>query len=226
MEADRWIDRVTSQKTHLPEQGELALVEDELRNLVARLKETQASEAPLRQRYEEAKTEADRLRKRTEEIDKALMSPSASARDLASMQKELEHIRSTIEEIEDREITALMELEPFAQAIEEIKKKAQPLATRRGELQATISELVASLDEELTHLRESRAQLASAVASAQLARYEKALTRSGASGAANVDAGRCDGCRIALSPLDADRFKSLPADTLMDCPECGRILLP
>jgi predicted nucleic acid-binding Zn-ribbon protein len=38
--------------------------------------------------------------------------------------------------------------------------------------------------------------------------------------------GRCDGCRLALAPLDHDRFKSRALDTFMDCPECGRLLLP
>jgi len=226
MEADRWIDRVQSQKTHLPEQGELALVEDELRSLVAQLKATQAEEAPVSTAYETTKQEADRLRKRAGEIDKALQSPSASARDLASMQKELDHIKATLESLEDQELSSLMELEPFAEAIEAVKKKAQPLASRRGELQTAIDGLVASLDEELIDLRAKRELVASGVPAALLERYTKALTRAGASGAAHVDAGRCDGCRIALSPLDADRFKNLPEGTLMDCPECGRILLP
>ena len=57
-------------------------------------------------------------------------------------------------------------------------------------------------------------------------RYESALARVGTSGAAVVLEGRCDGCRLALSPLDFDRFKAQPPDTFMDCPECGRILLP
>jgi len=226
MEADRWIDRVTSQKTHLPEQGELALVEGELRDLVANMKSTQAAEAPVRESYETAKAEADRLRKRTAEIEKALADSSAGARDLASMQKELDHIRTTLEGLEDQELTGLMALEPFAETLTDIKKKAQPLAARREELQGIIAGLVASLDDELVHLRESRSELAQAVPAPLLDHYEKSLVRSGASGAANVDAGRCDGCRIALSPLDADRFKHLPEDTLMDCPECGRILLP
>jgi predicted nucleic acid-binding Zn-ribbon protein len=48
----------------------------------------------------------------------------------------------------------------------------------------------------------------------------------GTSGAALVVEGRCDGCRLALSPLDFDRFKAQAPETFMDCPECGRLLLP
>ena len=134
MQADRWIDRVASQRNHLPEKTELATLEAELR--------------------------------------------------------------------------------------------AQPDVARRGELQARIAELEVSLDEELASLREGRRDCASALLPELLARYDAALVRAGTSGAAEVDAGRCDGCRIALSPLDVDRWKAQPSGTFLPCPECGRLLLP
>jgi predicted nucleic acid-binding Zn-ribbon protein len=58
------------------------------------------------------------------------------------------------------------------------------------------------------------------------ARYDVAMTRAGTSGAAQVVEGRCEGCRLALAPLDYDHFKAQAPDTFMDCPECGRLLLP
>ena len=69
-------------------------------------------------------------------------------------------------------------------------------------------------------------ELANAVSPELLARYDAAFARVGTSGAAQVDAGRCDGCRIALSPLDVDRWKGQAEGSLMNCPECGRLLLP
>lgn len=226
MEADRWIDRVASQKTHLPEIAELKSVEEELRSLVAALQEVQAAETPLREAYEDAKAEAERLSTRAADLEKAMSSSTVAARDLAAMQTELEHIRSVLGEVEDRELNYLLELEPLTEEIANIRSTAQPLAQRRTSLQESIVELQASLEEELVALRASRHERASAVAPALLARYDQALVRAGGSGAANVDAGRCDGCRIALSPLDLDRWKAQPEDSFMACPECGRLLLP
>ena len=51
MEADRWIDRVTGQKTHLPEMVELTALEGELRGLLKSLNEAQATLAPVRTAY-------------------------------------------------------------------------------------------------------------------------------------------------------------------------------
>ena len=86
--------------------------------------------------------------------------------------------------------------------------------------------LESSLDEEVAAQRLVRDAAASRVEGALRARYEAALTRAGGAGAAQVLEGRCDGCRIALSPLDLDRWRHAPEGEYPECPSCGRLLLP
>lgn len=226
MEADRWIDRVTSQRGHLPEMAELATLEEELRGLIKALQEAQVAQSPVRTAYEDAKNEAERLERRGKDLATTLANSTANARELTAIQNELEHLRELLGRSEDRELELLLELEPLDEVVDAIKERAQPRLARRLELQGTIAELQTTLDEELASLREGRHERAAAVSPEMLARYDHALVRAGTSGAAQVDAGRCDGCRIALSPLDHDRWKNLPAGTFMACPECGRLLLP
>ncbi len=226
MEADRWIERVRSQRTHLSEVVELAALEAELRGLLGELRAAEAEIAPLVKDRDAVASESLRLRKRANDLDGALSSSTANARELSALQNELTHVRQLLEASEDRELELLVELEPKEAAIKAIKHRAQPGVARRAELQALIKELQATLDEERVALEATRDDTARAVPSDLRARYDAALARSGGSGAAQVVEGRCDGCRIALAPLDFDRFKSLPEDTFMDCPECGRLLLP
>jgi predicted nucleic acid-binding Zn-ribbon protein len=226
MEADRWVDRVTSQKTHLPEQAELAALEAELRQLLKDLQEAESIAAPVKSEYESAAHESTQLRDRARDLDARLSSSTANARELTAIQGELTHVRGLLAENEDRELELLMLVEPLEENVVSIKATAQPGVARRGELVDTIAQLRATLDDELVALRESRVAKAAALPGPLLVRYEAALKRSGTSGASQVIEGRCDGCRIALSPLDYDRFKSLAPDTFMDCPECGRLLLP
>jgi predicted nucleic acid-binding Zn-ribbon protein len=226
MEADRWIDRVTSQKSHLPESVELSALEVELRVLLKELNEAQATLAPVRSAYDEAQGESERLRTRAEGLDKTLSNSTANARELAALQTELEHVRALLVRSDDLELEYLMAVEPLDEAVSAIKASAQPAVARRSELQAAITELNASLDDELVALHRQRSERAAAVSASLLARYEAAMTRVGTSGAAQVVSGHCDGCRIALSPLDLDRWKAQPEGTFMTCPECGRLLLP
>jgi hypothetical protein len=226
MEADRWIERVRAQKTHLPELAELTTLEAELRALLGELRASEAAIAPLASQRDVISAESLRLSKRVHDLDAALSSSTANARELGALQGELTHVRQLLDTSEDRELELLVELEPKEAALEEIKHRAQPGVARRAELQSMIKDLQVSLDEELAALATTREETAHAVPADLRARYDAALARSGGSGAAQVVEGRCDGCRIALAPLDYDRFKSLPADTFMDCPECGRLLLP
>jgi predicted nucleic acid-binding Zn-ribbon protein len=225
MEADRWIDRVTSQRSHLPEIAELATLEDELRGLLRELQAAEAVLEPLGRDYEAAAEESARLRKRAGDLDGALAT-STNSRELTALQGELTQVRERLSTSEDRELELLVALEPLQGEVAAIRARAQPGVARRAALRASIDELQASLDEELVALRAARVESAAAVPLALLARYDAALARVGTSGAAQVVDGRCDGCRIALAPLDLDRWKAVAPGAFVDCPECGRLLLP
>ncbi len=225
MEADRWIDRVTSQRSHLPEIAALASLEDELRGLLRELKAVEAILDPLRCDYDVVAEASARLRQRAGDLDAALTT-STNSRELTALQGELAQVRGRLAASEDKELELLVALEPLQGEVASIRARAQPGVERRAALRASIGELQASLDEELAALREARADCAAAVPLALLARYDAALARVGTSGAAQVVDGRCDGCRIALAPLDLDRWKAVAPGAFVDCPECGRLLLP
>jgi predicted nucleic acid-binding Zn-ribbon protein len=226
MEADRWIDRVRAQRGHLPEMAELTTVEEELRGLLKALNEAQAALTPVRAAYDDAQRESGRLRARAEGLDATLSSSTANARELAALQHEVAHVRELLARSEDQELDYLIEVEPLDEVVNAIKAKAQPQVARRSELQVTIAQLQAGLDDELASLQVGRDERAALLSAELLARYDAAFSRVGTSGAAQVDAGRCDGCRIALSPLDVDRWKAQAEGSFMPCPECGRLLLP
>jgi hypothetical protein len=226
MEADRWIDRVRSQKTHLPEIAELTALEAELRGLLKDLRDAEAALAPVKANLDVVAKESQRLRKRAKDLDGALSSSTASARELSAIQGELIHVRALLAESEDRELELLVALEPAEARVESVKQLAQPGVRRRAELLETVAQLQGTLDDESASLQRDRDERAVALSNSLRTRYDAALARAGTSGAAQVVEGRCDGCRLALSPLDYDRYRAQPPDTVMDCPECGRLLLP
>lgn len=225
MEADRWVDRVNSQRSHLPEMAELSTLEDELRALARALQEAQSAQAPVQQAYEAAVNEAERIRRREHDLDATLSTSTGGARELAVLQRELEHLRELLGRAEDRELELLIEIEPLDEVVAAIKARAQPGVAHRAELRATIAELQATLDEEVVSLELARAERAKDLSPELRTRYDNVMVRVGTSGAAQVLAGRCDGCRIALSPLDVDRWKNQAAGSFMNCPVCGRLLL-
>lgn len=225
MEADRWLERVAGQRRHLPEAEELAGVEAELRRLAGSLRAAQDAAGPVRESLANTHAESARLEARASDLARKLSESGVAAPTLAALQHELDHVRELQSSVEDREIELLLEVEPLDQAIEAIKSQAAPVASRRSELQSQVAALGATLDDELASLRIARDVTAQVVPEALRSRYDAALARAGVSGAAQVVSGRCDGCRLALAPLDLDRVKGLGAGEIGTCPECGRLLL-
>lgn len=226
MESDRWIDRVHAQREHLPELGELSELEEQLRTMVRELNELEKQSAPLRASYDEAAASASKLRERARSLQEKLTNATSNARELAALQHEVEQVQEKLSVAEDTEVTLFLELGPLEEAVQALRIDAQPLGQRRSELKSTIDALQASLDEELENLRSQRKERTGALSSSLLQRYETALKRAGVSGAAQIDANRCDGCRIALAPLELDRWRGQALGDFTNCPECGRILLP
>lgn len=225
-DADHWIERVLAQREHLPEASELSELEDQLRALLQELQRAETDAAPVRSAYRAAQEEAAKHAGRAAALTVALTASTGSPRDLSAMQHELERVRERVATAEDEELTHLIELEPLEEILASIKARAQPGAARRSALQESVAQLRATLNEEVAALRTSRGDLEGALEPPWRQRYAAALARVGTSGAALVESGRCEGCRIALSPLDYDRFRRLEPGTLMDCPECTRMLLP
>ena len=226
MEADRWIDRVIAQRDHLPESEELATLEGQLRAEIAAIRGAEEANAPLRASYEAVGARADRLQRRRRELEAALATSTGGARDLSAMQHELESVAAQGDLADDEALELLESIEERDAYVERLRDDIKPKLARREELRGAVEQLRASLDEEAASLRAARDERAREVSEPLRARYQRAMDRVGTSGAAQIVAGRCDGCRIALAPLDLDRAKNLDGDVFMDCPSCGRVLVP
>ncbi|HEV8116680.1 MAG TPA: C4-type zinc ribbon domain-containing protein, partial [Acidimicrobiales bacterium] len=66
---------------------------------------------------------------------------------------------------------------------------------------------------------------ASAVPAELLARYDQLRAHLGGTGAARLEYGKCGGCHLALSPRDLDDARRAPAEEVLTCDACGRILV-
>ena len=225
IDADRWIDRLTQQRGHLPESVELAAVEDELRRRVAELKVRESARANAAAALEQSQQRSEPLRQRLATLRAAARSATGGSRDLVALEKEITHVASDVARYDDQELILMESLEPLEAAVRDLKHETQPLIATRATLTATIAELQASIDDEVAAKRQARDDISAQLPDGVRRAYDEALRRAGVSGGAYVDGNRCDGCRIALSPLDLDRWRQGSA-AVSACPECGRVWVP
>ena len=55
--------------------------------------------------------------------------------------------------------------------------------------------------------------------------YDKLRADNGGVGAARLYQGRCEGCRMQLTPVDIARIRDAAPDAVLRCEECRRILV-
>ena len=83
----------------------------------------------------------------------------------------------------------------------------------------------AALQVQKTALVERRAETAAPVPEELLARYDHLRAGHGGVAVAHLVGGRCDGCHLALAQAALERIRSAPPDELVECEECGRLLV-
>jgi predicted nucleic acid-binding Zn-ribbon protein len=58
-----------------------------------------------------------------------------------------------------------------------------------------------------------------------LALYERIRADQAGVGAAHLQRGRCGGCRLELPPSEIEQLRKAPANEVIRCEECRRILV-
>jgi predicted nucleic acid-binding Zn-ribbon protein len=153
------------------------------------------------------------------------MAASTSPKDLMAMQHEVETLRARQRELEDEAIELMERIEPLDAALVDLDARLGTLAERDGQLNAELGEQEAEIAEEMAAVRAQRDELAAAFDAALLTTYEQMRGQLGGVAVARFEAGRCTGCHLTLSAVEADHIRHAPADELVPCPECGRLLV-
>lgn len=162
-----------------------------------------------------------RLERETKRLDDGSVTDPKTLRGLT---EEVERIRRRISELEDAELELMGQLE-------EATAERDRYAARKDKVEQQLRADVAERDAEVSTLSdEARAIAATRAAEAQrvptelLALYEKLRSHSGL-GAARLHRGRCTGCQLEITVSDLDAYRKAPADEVLRCVECDRILV-
>ena len=104
-------------------------------------------------------------------------------------------------------------------ATEEFEADAAEAAARRD-----LESAAATANSTLAALREQRAQLAAALDADDLATYESLRAAHGGVAITTIAHGMCAGCNMDLSVAELDAIKRRPADEIVECPNCNRLI--
>jgi predicted nucleic acid-binding Zn-ribbon protein len=223
---DTLLAQLRHRRTALPERVELTETEATMAGLDARISEAEGRQRDLLARQGELEQQVAAIDQRRQVIERRMYSDTASAaRDLQAMNEEVHHLESRRSELEDVELELMEEQEPVDRELAELATERAPLAERAAALHVLVAEAEATVDAELRAAEASRATEAAALPPDLAERYEKLRVRLKGTGAARLIGNRCDGCHLELPSVEVERIKHLPADEVVTCDQCGRILV-
>ncbi|HEY4608580.1 MAG TPA: C4-type zinc ribbon domain-containing protein [Ilumatobacteraceae bacterium] len=146
-------------------------------------------------------------------------------RQAEALNHEIETLNAHRNELDDRELEA-MEQQSDAE------RKLAELAGNEDTVVAMMEAASAQLDvargagaEEAADMTAKYEAARSLLTNEERDLYDARRARHDGIGIAKLQGLRCDGCHLDLSRAEVDQIKALPADELVDCPQCGRVLV-
>ncbi len=176
---------------------------------------------------EVAKAESDvqLVRDRAARDQARLDSGTGSAKDLQAIQHELASLGRRQSELEDVELEVMERAEDAESAVSQLEAQHSVIAAEVTAATEARDAALADLDAEAVKVGAPRADIVAGVGEDLVALYEKIRLQSGGLAAAALRQRRCGGCQLELNNVDMNRIKAAPADELLRCEECRRILV-
>ena len=222
---DTRIDQIAHRRSTLPQHAQVAQIEERLTQLRDEVVVAETAQTDIGRELVKAEGDVELVRQRSARDQGRLDSGQSSHKDLEHLQHEMATLAKRQSDLEDVELEVMERLETAHGPGRAAASRARPVDDRPGGRRrrsgrgprpcwmpswarphAGADNLAAGLPADLVTL------------------YEKIRVSSG-TGAAPLHQGRCEGCRIELTPTDLQRIRTAAADEVLRCEECRRILV-
>ena len=223
---DSKLDQLAHRRRTLPELADIARASSALNDVADLLVAAQTEESDVRR--EVAKSEADVEAVRARSVrDRQRMDAGSvgSAKELEALQHEVESLARRQSDLEDVELEAMERLESIQVRVGELEARKSDLTAELADLEARRDDSFADIDRDTLYIGGERDRAASGLPADLMTLYAKLRADQGGIGAAALWQGKCQGCRLQLTPMEIARVRDAPGDEVLRCEECRRILI-
>ncbi|MCG3043153.1 C4-type zinc ribbon domain-containing protein [Streptomyces sp. S1A] len=220
------LSQLAHRRKNLPEHAEIEGLTADLAQVRDLLVAARTEESDTAREQTKAEQDVDQVRKRAARDQQRLDSGAVtSPKDLENLQREIASLSRRQSDLEDV-VLEIMERRESAQ------ERAAELAQRADSVQARIDDAAARRDAALTEIdaetatvTKERQVVAASVPADLIKLYDKLREQQGGVGAARLYQRRCEGCRLELNITELNDIRQAPADAVVRCENCRRILV-
>ena len=224
------IDTETEQLQHrratLPLRRDLDAARSEQRGLQHQIDTVGLQRIEVLTRQKRLEDEAAIIQAKADVDDNRLYSGEITAiRDLQALQDEIAGLRSRQGVLEERAIEALMEAEELSDQAEALEEQRAASNERVTVLEAELAAAEGAIDAQLAELAGTKTEVTARVEASAVADYERLRQTFGPSTAVTFDPSSGCGCPQQMPAVEVARIKRCAEGDVLDCAECGRLVL-
>jgi predicted nucleic acid-binding Zn-ribbon protein len=225
-EIDTRTEQLQHRRATLPLRRDLAAARSEQRELQRRIDTVGLQRIEVLTRQKRLEDEAAIIQAKADKDDNRLYSGEITAiRDLQALQDEIAGLRSRQGVLEEQAIEALVEAEELGSKAETLEEQRASGDERTTVLEAELAATEASIDEQLAALSCTRTTAAARAEASAVAEYERRRETFGPSTAVSFDPSSGCGCPQQMPAVEMARIKRCAEGEVLDCAECGRLVL-
>jgi hypothetical protein len=222
---DSKLDQLARRRRTLPSLAELQALDTRLGRLRDVHAVSVAADSDLAREQTKAEADVDQVRSRADRDRKLLASGTGSAKDLESLQHELESLARRQSNLEDVVLEVMEKVEASATRTAKMAADRAEVESERGRVAHTVEGELAGVDKDIEFTRGQRELVAKQIPAELTAFYEKLRGQYDGVAVAAIVRRRCQACQIELDISEVNAAKSAAPDTLLRHDSCRRILV-
>jgi predicted nucleic acid-binding Zn-ribbon protein len=223
---DSRLGQLDHKRKNLPEHAEIERLSADAAQVRDLLVAARTEESDTAREQAKAEQDVDQVRQRAARDQQRLDSGAVtSPKDLENLQREIASLAKRQGDLEDV-VLEVMERREAAQArAAELEQRLAAVQAKVTEAEARRNSTLEEIDAEGFTAAKEREVIAGSVPGELLKLYDKLRAQFGGVGAAKLYQKRCEGCRLELNITELNEVRAAPADEVVRCENCRRILV-
>ncbi|MFJ8441923.1 zinc ribbon domain-containing protein [Kitasatospora griseola] len=223
---DSRLDQLAHRRRTLPEHAEIDKATADHTALKDLVVAAQAQLGDTTREQTKAEADVEQVRARSARNQQRMDSGAVtSPKDLENLQHENASLAKRQGDLEDVVLEVMERLESAQTRVTELTARLEHSAVVVAEAEGRRDAKFAEIDGEVEKVRRDREAIANIIPADLMKAYLRLREQQGGVGAARLYQRRCEGCRTEFSITEFNAIKAEPADKVLRCENCGRILV-
>lgn len=172
-----------------------------------------------------AEGDVEQIVTRIQRDEARLNSGTGTPKELEQTQHELATLGQRRAELEEAELTIMVQVEGISERIDALAAEEATLAIEIADLEIKKENALTIILNERGAVTEKRNSIFSPIAQELKDLYTKIAADNNGNGAALIVGNECQGCRLTINTTEVGRIAGLPADEVVRCEQCRCILV-